>query len=1418
MIFKFYFLAGLFRWLGRTQSGEAAGRVSLRQITLRLVVGLLGLGLGPTSRSESYSIRQEELTFPAQIDGRNFTLQAMLYRPADAKRHPLVIFSHGRNGKDSPYDANLVRAYREVCQALATEGYVVAYIVRRGYGDSTGPDFELKDTAVLSGLEGAKDYQAAVNYWRTKDYVLPDKVLLMGQSQGGWVCLAASTVPIEGVLGVVNISGGTNYRLMGSGAVTSAVQDHWVAACGELGRQSLVPSYWVYAENDQSISGPTARRMFDAFTVDPTGGVATLLMLPPYGSNGHAIVGVPGLFMPSLKEFFAVIGFNDLPDSPPAFVAMSGGESLALGGTAVLNATLNGFPTPVLQWRKDGVNLANGGNLSGANRPTLRIINLQAADAGAYTLVATNALGTAISFPIGVEFPPAGPVIVTQPQNQVATSGASASFALTVGGNPPPGLQWQRLPAGAGTWADLDNGGAYSGVMNASLLISPASIAMSGDQFRCVSANAQGTITSNAVQLTVTAPVPAPVPPANGGGGGGGGAISPWFLLGLASLVGARWGLARAKAGKVRWMDRARIWILGPMLILLPVLTLPAATLTWDLPAQPAADALLAFSTQSGYQVLFSAKELAGVQSRPVQGGHEPLAALQILLAGSNFEAVPTGETRVVVRARPLSRITGLVVAGAKGDGLAGATVTIEGLGLSATTGRNGRFQLARVPAGTHTVVVSAAGLQTVRITGLVLEAGSNLELKPVALETDGGAKELSGAEGAAAATPLIKLEDMVVTPSRFGVAEGPALPNATLTHEDLELLPQLGEDLYRAIGRLPGLATLDYSAKFWVRGAPNEQVLARLDGLTLLEPYHIKDVDGALAIIDIETVARLDLISGGFTAEYGDRLAGVLRMETATPTAAQPRTTLGLSLTGLRATNRGTFAGGKGSWMLSGRMGYPDIAIDAANDDDGAVGETKIRYYDLFGKMEYQLAPGQVLGLHVLHAADTFSIRETLGRNLTNSYDNNHVWARWQAEFPSDLKGETVLAYSALNWHRRGTGVVSAVLPFDIRDDRDLKLAALRSDWSQPVGDRSLLRGGLELQSGSAQYRYHRLRSLRVIRNGEVVIDPRVIDRNPEPEGMNNGGHAAWRFQPVSRLTLESGLRYDWSDYGAADGGWSPRFNAALDLGHETTLRAAWGRYRQQQGLHEIDVMDNESIIYPAERAEQRVLGLETVLGGKVSLRAEIYQRITANPRPHGENLAHPFDVLGEVLYDRVLLRPSHAEARGFELIAESRGQNRFDWSASYALAETVETIGGREVPRRRDQRHTFHTDLFYRPNPRWQFTASWQYHTGWPTTAENFSNLTLPDGRVVINSSFGPVNGERLPAYHRLDLRATRTFQLRHGTLRAFVDVFNAYDQANVESYSTLPQGSGAQLAKRQVPQSLLPILPSAGLIWDF
>ncbi len=674
------------------------------------------------------------------------------------------------------------------------------------------------------------------------------------------------------------------------------------------------------------------------------------------------------------------------------------------------------------------------------------------------------------------------------------------------------------------------------------------------------------------------------------------------------------------------------------------------------------------------------------------------------------------------------------------------------------------------------------------------------------------GALGWAAAVGAAAQTvaePPVKLAEVVVTPSRFGVATTTAATAASLTAERLEVLPQVGDDLFRTIARLPGLAADDVSAQFWVRGAPHGELLARLDGVDLIEPFHLKDVDGALAIVDPATIQRLDLATGGFATEFGGKLAGVLTMETKSD--ARPRTALNLSLTGLGASRHGGLAGGKGRWLVAARRGYPDVALKLSGRDD----DISPRYYDAYAKVEYDVAPGHTVALHALHAGDGFRYVRTNSPSLSSAYDSDYVWGRWRGAVADGLSGEAVVAWTRLAWDRTGTGRLDG-FPFSLGDHRDYDSAAVRNDWTYVLGETAVLRGGWEATAGEASYDYALRQQRTAAVAGVQTTVTETVQARLAPDGGATGAFASVKVRPLAALVVEPGLRYDRVDH-AGGAAVQPRLHAALALGR-TTVRAAWGDYAQAQGLHEIAVADGERGFYRGERAEHRVLGLERALGKAVSLRVEAYERTTTRVRPRWENLDNPYDLFPEAQADRVRLAPDRSRARGVEVLVASRGAERLQWHTSYAWSESEDRIAGRWVPRARDQRHAFYADATWALNANWTISAAWQFHTGWPTTDLVYTLAPLNNGRRLLVETTGPVYGLRMPDYHRLDLRATRRVKLKRGELRVYVDVFNAYDRLNVLGYDHKVTVSGTTVTDRREAREQLPILPSAGVSWEF
>ena len=151
-----------------------------------------------------------------------------------------------------------------------------------------------------------------------------------------------------------------------------------------------------------------------------------------------------------VSQFQGVNGapsFSGPPTSTnfPTFV-VTGGSTLDLSATATGSAGAISY-----QWQKDGVNLTNGGDVTGATSSTLQIANFSTANAGSYRVIASNAGGFATSAAVSVIASGSVPVITNSasapagtyrsayPSFTLSATPAATTFAIT-GGSLPAGM------------------------------------------------------------------------------------------------------------------------------------------------------------------------------------------------------------------------------------------------------------------------------------------------------------------------------------------------------------------------------------------------------------------------------------------------------------------------------------------------------------------------------------------------------------------------------------------------------------------------------------------------------------------------------------------------------------------------------------------------------------------------------------------------------------------------------------------------------------------------------------------------------------------------------------------------------------------------------------------------------------------
>ena len=724
--------------------------------------------------------------------------------------------------------------------------------------------------------------------------------------------------------------------------------------------------------------------------------------------------------------------------------------------------------------------------------------------------------------------------------------------------------------------------------------------------------------------------------------------------------------------------------------------------------------------------------------------------------------------------------------------------------GAVAVTNSDGRFRIA-APSGRIQVTVRALGYED---TTLTLEGGGGL-----------ARIDLPRAP--------VALDEIVVAPGQIGVLDvSPAVTGASVTREDIEAIPQFGDDVFRTLKRMPGVASDDISTKLNVRGGTDRDLLVRLDGLELYEPYHLKDLDGALGIVDVQALGRVDLVTGGFPAEYGDKSAGVFEMYSRRPPAEGTRTTLGMSLSSLSAISQGSFGDGRGQWLTSLRRGFLEYVLAMTDVDD----DLKPTYWDALGRAQYLVHPDHLLSLEVLYGGDEINwLDDGTGSRVTSSWTNGYLWSGWEASLGSRVRVETLLSLGRLTKDRLGRtenpgGGAFSPLSADVDDVVSVDFAGIKQDWQIDVSSDLMVKAGIDVRTSAAEYDYFsRTSRFDLTDQNQLFVRTDSSMVSVAPEGEEVGGYMALRGRSGSFLTWEAGLRYDWQDH-TGDEDVAPRLLVRLDLDGSTNLRASWGRYFQSQGIHELNVQDGERTFAGAQLAEQVAVGLERHFGNGFSARVEGYHRSITDPHPLFVNLSREVNPIMEVEGDRRRLDPSESRAKGLELILARDGQGPFSWSASYALARSEDRIEGDWVPRTLDQRHTLNLRGAWSLGPDWQISSSWSYHTGWPFT-EQFLDLELglsEDGTEEINvirRGFGAINAGRLPSYHRLDLRFTRAFTLDRSRLEVFLDVFNAYNRTNLRGYEWYlrPTGNGYRAA-RDSGEEQLPILPTLGFRWVF
>ncbi|BBU30551.1 hypothetical protein BTHE68_42850 [Burkholderia sp. THE68] len=235
---------------------------------------------------------------------------ATTYMPDGTGPFPLIVLSHG--SPPDPRDRPKIGRFRKLPQirTFVSLGFAVIVPIRRGYGATGGTDEEeirscRNPDYMDAGTEAAKDVLAAVTYAQNLPQVDRNRVVLVGQSAGGFASLAAASHAPEGLVAVVNFSGGRGGDPLKHPGMPCDPQQ-MADTIAHFASTTRVPVLWHYVQNDQYFSPEVVRTWFAAFRA--AGGQGQLIIEPPFGSNGHGMFNLDRsipIWSPHFQQFVA---------------------------------------------------------------------------------------------------------------------------------------------------------------------------------------------------------------------------------------------------------------------------------------------------------------------------------------------------------------------------------------------------------------------------------------------------------------------------------------------------------------------------------------------------------------------------------------------------------------------------------------------------------------------------------------------------------------------------------------------------------------------------------------------------------------------------------------------------------------------------------------------------------------------------------------------------------------------------------------------------------------------------------------------------------------------------------------------------------------------------------------------------------
>ena len=626
----------------------------------------------------------------------------------------------------------------------------------------------------------------------------------------------------------------------------------------------------------------------------------------------------------------------------------------------------------------------------------------------------------------------------------------------------------------------------------------------------------------------------------------------------------------------------------------------------------------------------------------------------------------------------------------------------------------------------------------------------------------------------------------------------------------DIDRIPGDHDSALRATRLLPGVASSG-SSRAYIRGSSLDDVLVRFDGVTLADPFHMKDFQSLLSAFDTAAIDRMDVYSGGFPVRYGTRSGAVIDI-TPRSLSSGYEFAVGASLLAYDVSAAGRAERWPVDWLATVRNSMPEVTETPGNGRTLGVPQ----FTESIGRLRWHSGASSIWTLGWLLLDDrTALVTNPAQETATARYRDEYAWLAYDAGVGERLHSRTTLAVSEAGRTRDGALLISDVATGHVDDRRNFSRAEFRTDWSFKPLPRLAIEYGAEATDSRADLQYNRAERFDdfiAAGFGRPAYNSLLAHAVPEEVTYALSGAARRRW---ASFEAELGVRFDAQRYEgfAARQQWSPRLNLRYDMGAQWHLYGSWGHFTQAQRPEEWRIEGAQAAPDLPELAIHSTLGIAYERSAQTRFGLEVYRKHWSNVSSYYDNTLESLTLVPDLTPDRMRIAPSDSESAGVELRARRAFSAALEGWANYTWSHVADDFGNRSVLRSWDEPHALTSGLTWTQGPVGaEAVVGW--HRGWPRTPFTFIPATAFAPPSVM---LGGRNSSRWGNYFTVDLRSSVSVPLARSDFSIWAESTNSTNRRNPCCDRFLAPETAADSAITQ-PTSWFPRTFDIGFTWRF